>query len=78
MLRIRYSKETSNYFFDNSSLVSVLQEAVEGLVFTDGIPTEGFHYTDPNGRHVWGIYDHTVVYVIDGRIIYIETVMPAN
>jgi len=78
MLRTRYSKEASNYLFDNSSLVFELQVTVEDLVFSNGVPREGFHYVDPFGTHVWEIMDHIVVYRIEGRFLIVETVMPVN
>lgn len=76
MLRVRLRKEASNYFFDNGDLTLELRIAVEGLIFTNGIPSEGFHYVDPNGIHVWGIMNHTVVYKIEGNILTVIVVMP--
>lgn len=76
MLRIKYSREASNYFFDNSSLVFDLQMAVEGLVFSKGIPAKGTHYVSPGGTHVWGILNHTVLYRIESSILYVYNVMP--
>lgn len=77
MLRIKLNKEASNYFFDNGDLTLDLRIAVEGLIFTNGIPSTGFHYIDPNGIHVWGILNHTVVYKIAGDILTVIVVMPA-
>lgn len=76
MLRVRLRKEASNYFFDNGDLTLDLRIAVEGLIFTNGIPSEGFHYIDPNGIHVWGIMNRTVVYKIEGNILTVIVVMP--
>lgn len=76
MLRVKLKKEASNYFFDNGDLTLDLRIAVEGLIFTNGIPSEGFHYIDPNGIHVWGIMNHTVVYKIEGDILTVIVVMP--
>lgn len=76
MLRIRLRREVSNYFFDNGDLTMDLQIAVEGLVFTNGIPLQGDHYESPDGTHVWRILDHIVVYRIEGNWLTVEVVMP--
>ena len=78
MLRVQLKKEASNYFFDNGDLTLDLRMAVEELIYTNGIPTDGLHYVDPNGIHVWGIMDHVVVYKIEGNILTVIVVMPAN
>lgn len=76
MLRTRYSLEASNYFFDNGDLTFDLRVTIEGLVFSDGIPTAGNHYVAPDGTHVWGIMNHNVLYSIRENILYIEAVIP--
>lgn len=53
-----------------------LQIAVEGLVFTTGIPLQGDHYESPDGTHVWTILDHIVVYRIEENWLTVEVVMP--
>lgn len=78
MLRIKYNKEASNYFFDNGDLTFDLQIAVEDLVFTNGVPIDGDHYLAPEGLHVWAILNHVVVYKIEGNILTVIVVMPAN
>ena len=78
MLRIRYKRAASNYFFDNGDLVFDLLIAVEGLVFTNGLPLEGFHYVDPFGTHVWTTHNHIVVYSIEGNWLTVEVVMPVT
>lgn len=76
MLRTKFDREVSNYFFDNGELTFDLQVAVEELAFTGGIPMEGDHYALPDNMHVWRIYGHAVVYKIDGNEIRVRTVMP--
>lgn len=76
MLRVKLSKEASNYFFDNGDLTLDLRIAVESLIFTNGIPTEGLHHVDQNGIHGWEIMNHTVVYKIEGNILTVIVVMP--
>ncbi len=78
MLRVKLSREASNYFFDNGDLTLDLRIAVEGLIFTNGIPTQGVHHVDQNGIHDWGIMDHSVVYKIEGNILTVLVVMPVN
>ena len=78
MLRIRYKREASNYFFDNGDLVFDLLIAVEGLVFINGVPLEGFLYVDPFGTYVWTILDHIVIYNIAGNWLTVEVVMPVQ
>ena len=78
MLRTKYNKEASNYFLDNGELTFDLHVTIEGLIFTNGVPIEGIHYVDPNGIHVWGIMNHVVVYKIEGNILTVIVVMPAN
>lgn len=76
MLRTRYKREVSNYFLDNGALVFDLHVAIEGLVFTGGVPIEGEHYVAPDGTHVWTMLGHIVVYRIDGDRLSVEVVMP--
>lgn len=76
MLRTKYSRASSNYFLDNGELVFDLHVAIEGLVFTGGIPIEGDHYMAPDGMHVWTILDHIVVYGIKGNRLTVEVVTP--
>lgn len=76
MLRTKYRREVSNYFLDNGELVFDLHVAIEGLVFTGGIPTEGTYYVSPDGVHVWTILGHIVVYWIDGDRLVVEVVTP--
>lgn len=76
MLRTKLDRAVSNYFFDNGSLTFDLQVAVEGLVFTNGIPSEGVHDELPGNMHVWRILNHLVAYQIDGNLIRVLTVKP--
>jgi len=78
MLRTKYEREVSNYFLDNGDLVFDLHVAIEGLVFTGGVPVTGDHYVSSDGVHVWGILNHVVVYNIEGNILNVFAVMPAN
>jgi hypothetical protein len=77
MLRVKLEREVSNYFFDNGELTMDLQIAVESLVFTGGIPVDGVHRISLDGIHVWGFFNHIVVYRIDGNILTVMVVMPA-
>jgi hypothetical protein len=76
VLRVKLSKEASNYFFDNGDLVLDLRMAVEGLIFTNGIPTQGLHQVDQNGIHGWEIMNHSVIYKIEGSLLIVIVVMP--
>lgn len=76
MLRIKYRREASNYFFDNGDLTMDLQIAVESLVFTNGIPISGEHDELPGNMHVWRTHEHVVLYSIDGNILTVRVVRP--
>lgn len=78
MLRTRLKREVSNYFFDNGDLTMNLQIAVEGLVFTNGVPIEGKHQVAPDGTHIWTILEHLVVYHMEGNWLTVEVVMPVS
>ena len=78
MLRVRLEREVSNYFFDNGSLTEELRIAIEELIFTEGIPSQGSHYVDPEGTHVWSILGHIVIYSIEENWINVDVVMPAS
>ncbi len=75
MVRIKLDREVSNYFFDNGELTFELQVAVEGLVFTGGIPVAGESAAIPDNMYVWRIQGHAVVYKLDGNEIRVRTVM---
>lgn len=77
VLRTKYEREASNYFLDNGELTFDLHVAIEGLVFTDGVPLDGIHQLSPEGIHVWGMMNHIVVYKIEGKILTVMVVMPA-
>jgi len=55
-----------------------LQIAVEGLVFTNGVPIEGKHQVAPDGTHIWTILEHLVVYHMEGNWLTVEVVMPVS
>jgi len=76
MLRIEYSREASNYFLDNGKLTFELMVAIESLVFTDGIPTEGRHVEPVPGVHVWTHLDHLIAYYREGHRLIIQAVAP--
>jgi hypothetical protein len=76
VLRVRLEREASNYFFDNGDLTLDLRIAVEELIFTNGIPTQGSHDESLDGTHIWGILDHIVVYKIERNWLNVEVVMP--
>jgi hypothetical protein len=76
MLRTQYRKEVSNYFLDNGDLVFDLHVAIEGLVFTSGVPEQGDLYVAPNGMHVWTVLEHIVVYWMAGDRLIVEVVTP--
>lgn len=76
MLRIRYSEEASNYFFDNGELVFSLRYAVESLVFSDGKAQDGSFSELPGSMFVWEILDHTVIYSIEGEWLIVRIVIP--
>jgi hypothetical protein len=76
MLRTRYKREVSNSLLDNGELVFDLHVAIEGLVFTRGVPLEIAHYVAPDGTQVWTILGHIVVYRIEGDRLSVEVVMP--
>lgn len=78
MLRIEYEQPAKNYFMDNGKLVFDLQVAIEGLVFTDGIPTEGEHTLLADGFHLWSVMEHKVVYQIEGNMLIVAVVAPAE
>lgn len=78
MLRIRYEREASNYFFDNGELTRDLMIAIEDLFFSDGIPTQGAHTEIENGLHLWVIMGHIVVYRLTGDQLFVRTVMPVE
>lgn len=77
MLRIRYNHESSNYFLDNGELTRDLMIAIEGLFFSNGVPTEGEHFELPDQHYVWRMLGHVVVYDIAGDVLTIRHVMPA-
>lgn len=70
MRRIEYSQEASNYFLDNGKLTFELMVALEGLVFSDGVPTYGDHIALEGGWHVWEVMGHLIGYqLIENRLI---------
>lgn len=78
MLRIEYELPARNYFWDNGKLVFDLHVAIEGLVFTEGIPTEGEHTLLADGFHLWSVMRHRVVYQIEGNRLIVAAVAPAE
>jgi hypothetical protein len=76
MLRIKYELPASNYFLDNGELVFDLHVAIEGLVFTNGLPTTGEFIRLPDGLHLWTVLAHDVIYKIEGNRLIIVAVAP--
>lgn len=76
MLRVEYSREASNYFLDNGRLTFDLMVAIEGLVFTNGIPSEGRHVEPIAGAHVWTYMGHLIAYHIEGNRLIVQAVAP--
>lgn len=78
MLRIRYEREASNYFFDNGELTRGLMIAVETLAFTAGTPTTGEHTAVENGLYLWVVMGHIVIYRVVGDQLFVRAVMPVE
>jgi hypothetical protein len=78
MLRIKYEREASNYFFDNGDLTRELRIAVETLFFTDGIPpqSKGEHFALPDNMHVWRMLGHAVIYDLTDDVLTVWHVIP--
>lgn len=76
MLRVEYSREASNYFLDNGRLTFDLMVAIEGLIFTNGVPSEGRHVEPVPGVHVWTYMDHLIAYHIEGSRLIVQAVAP--
>lgn len=76
MLRIKYELPASNYFLDNGDLVFDVHVAIEGLVFTDGLPTEGEFIRLSDGLHLWTVLEHDVIYKIEGNLLTVVAVAP--
>jgi hypothetical protein len=77
MLRIKYELPVSNYFWDNGELTFALHVAIEGLTFTQGIPTEGEHSVLSDGLHLWVVMEHIITYKIEGNTLTVWSVAPA-
>jgi hypothetical protein len=78
MLRVEYSQEASNYFFDNDSLTFELMVALESLVFSDGVPSEGRHVEVVPGKHIWTHLGHVVIYKVEGSRLIVQVVAPVE
>ena len=76
MWTIEFSHEANNYAIDSHPYNEDVLIAIEELAFTeDGLPHKGV-YRILNGRYVWDIAEHTVIYrQIDDRL-YIILIKP--
>lgn len=78
MLRVEYSQEASNFFYDNGRLTFELMIAIEGLVFSDGLPKVGLHIEAVPGQHTWTHLGYIVVYwIVENRLI-VQVVIPVE
>jgi hypothetical protein len=79
MWEVHYSQESATYLEDNGQLIVDLFFAMESLVDSDGVPTNG-DFQDVQGLVYWSVEEHLVVYrrIDSTKIIRVILSKPKN